>query len=120
MDRKLMAGPRVRRLRKDFDLTQAQMAEAMGVSASYINLIERNQRPVTAQFLLRLGETYDVDLKAFAGADDARQVAALRDVFADPALAAHPVEQQDLRDLAAASPAAAEAVIALHAAYRDV
>lgn len=115
-----MAGPKVRRLRKDFDLTQAQMADALGVSPSYLTLIERNQRPVTAQFLLRLSEAYDVDLKAFAGADDARHVAALREVFADPAVAADGVDAQELRDLAATSPTAAEAVIALYAAYRDV
>ena len=85
------------------DVTQpkshSEMAEALGVSASYLNLIERNQRPVTAQFLLRLSETYDVDLKTFAGADDARQVAALKEAFADPALAGHTVDAQELQDV---------------------
>ena len=45
---KLMIGPRLRRLRRTLGITQAQMAEDLGVSASYINLIEGNQRPISA------------------------------------------------------------------------
>lgn len=119
MDRKLLAGPKVRRLRKERAMTQAQMAEALGVSASYLNLIERNQRPVTAQFLVRLSEAFDVDVKAFSAGDETRLFGALREAFADPLLAGHAVEAQDLRDLAAASPAVAEAIAALHAGYQE-
>ena len=51
---KLMIGPRLRRLRRTLGITQAQMAEDLGVSASYINLIEGNQRPISANLLLTL------------------------------------------------------------------
>ncbi len=54
-DRKLFLGPRLRRLRRDLGLTQAAMAEDLGLSPSYLNLLERNQRPVTAQVLLQAG-----------------------------------------------------------------
>ncbi|HEU0169431.1 MAG TPA: helix-turn-helix transcriptional regulator, partial [Chloroflexota bacterium] len=57
-ERKLFLGPRLRRLRRDLGLTQTRMAEDLGVSPSYLNLLERNQRPVTAQVLLRLAEVY--------------------------------------------------------------
>ena len=60
-DRKVMVGPRLRRMRLERGLTQSQMAEQLGISASYLNLIERNQRPVTVQLLLKLGQTYDID-----------------------------------------------------------
>ena len=46
-EKKLMVGHKLRRLRKEHGLTQAQMAEEIGISTSYLNLIERNQRPVT-------------------------------------------------------------------------
>ena len=65
--RSLYIGPRLRRLRRELGRTQADMAEELGVSASYIALIERNQRPLTAELLLRLAETYRVDLADFAG-----------------------------------------------------
>ncbi|MBM3484049.1 MAG: helix-turn-helix transcriptional regulator, partial [Alphaproteobacteria bacterium] len=71
-ERKVMVGQRVRRLRRERGLTQAQMAERLGVSTSYLNLIERNQRPVTVQFLLKLGQVFDIDLQRFAADDEAR------------------------------------------------
>ena len=39
-DKKVFAGPRVRRLRRDKGLTQARMADELSISASYLNLIE--------------------------------------------------------------------------------
>ena len=59
--RKLFVGLRFRRIRQQLGVSQTQMAEGLGISPSYINLIERNQRPVTAQLLLRRAETYDLD-----------------------------------------------------------
>src|SRR5260363_279272 len=54
--KKLFVGPRFRRIRQQLGLSQTQLAEGLGISPSYVNLIERNQRPVTAQILLRLAE----------------------------------------------------------------
>ena len=64
--KKLFVGPRFRRIRQQLGLSQTQIAEGLGISPSYVNLIERNQRPVTAQILLRLAETYDLDLRDLA------------------------------------------------------
>lgn len=119
MNKKLVIGPKIRRLRRELGLTQTTMAEEMGISTAYLNLIERNQRPVTAQFLVRLAEVYAVDMKSFAQGDDDRLVADLREVFGDPLLADRGVDVQELKDLAGASPAAADAVTHLYRAYQD-
>ena len=65
-DTKLFAGHAVRRLRRQLGLSQAAMAEALGVSPSYLNLVERNQRPVSATVMLRLAQTYDFDPRRLA------------------------------------------------------
>src|SRR5690349_22666502 len=49
--KKLFVGPRFRRIRQQLGLSQTQLAEGLGISPSYVNLIERNQRPVSAQIL---------------------------------------------------------------------
>ncbi len=59
--RKIFAGPRLKRLRRERDITQARMAEELDVSASYLNLMERNQRPITVQVLIRLADVYGID-----------------------------------------------------------
>jgi len=116
---KVFAGPRVRRLRREHGLTQAAMAEQLGISASYLNLVERNQRPVSAQLLLKLAEAFDLDLRALAGDDEARAFAELNEVFADPLFQHAGLSRQDVQDVAAASPSVADAVTALYQAYRE-
>ncbi|MDP6109103.1 MAG: helix-turn-helix transcriptional regulator, partial [Rhodospirillales bacterium] len=60
---KVFAGTRIRRLRRELNLTQVQMADDLGISTSYLNLVERNQRPLSAQLVLRLADAYDINLK---------------------------------------------------------
>lgn len=79
------AGPRVRRIRNGLGLTQTAMAEALAISPSYLNLIERNQRPLTVQLLLKLASVYKVDLDDLQG-ESAGSAGQLREVFADPLL----------------------------------
>src|SRR3546814_12655234 len=74
-ERAVYMGPRLRRLRRDLGLTQADMAGDLDISPSYIALLERNQRPLTADMLLRLARTYRIDMAALAG-DGATESAA--------------------------------------------
>lgn len=117
-ERKIFAGPRIRRVRNELGLTQTGMAEALGISPSYLNLIERNQRPLTVQLLLKLSSVYRLDLDALQ-AEAGSQVPALREVFADPLLAGELPGQQELVEVAEAAPNAASGIIRLYRAYRE-
>src|SRR5206468_402279 len=114
---KLFIGPRVRRIRRQLGLSQTQMADELGVSPSYVNLIERNQRPVTAQILLKMAEAYDVDLRDLAAADKDRFFAELNEVFSDSLFRQMELPKQELRDLVELCPDAANAVQRLYRAY---
>ncbi len=116
---KIFAGPRLRRLRRDLGLTQVQMAEGLAISPSYLNLLERNQRPLSAQLLLKLADAYDVNLKGLAGDQGGRTISDLKEVFSDPLLESFDVGPQELMDLHGTSPAAAQALVALYRAYRQ-
>ena len=100
-ERSSFLGPRLRRLRRGLGLTQAAMAEDLDVSASYIALIERNHRPLSADLLIRLAETYDVEISAFAGAED-QTVSQLEAALADPVFSNFSIGREDIRDLTAA------------------
>ncbi len=118
-ERKIFAGPRLRRLRRGLGLTQAQMAAEIGISASYLNLIERNQRPLTVQVILKLSATYDVDLGRLHDADAGARLDDLKAVFADPLLAAELPSTDELAEVAEAAPNVGIAVSRLHRAYRE-
>ena len=66
---KVMVGHKIRRLRNTLKLSQSDMAAELGISTSYLNLLENNARPVTVPILFRLGQTYDIDLREMAEDD---------------------------------------------------
>lgn len=117
-DKKLFLGGRLKRLRRDLGVTQARMAEELGVSPSYLNLLERNQRPVTAQILLRLADAYDLDLRSLS-ADDPGGGAGLEEVLADKMFADLGVSRHEAAEVAELSPGLAEAMSRLYRAYLD-
>ena len=117
-EQKIFAGPRIRRIRKAKGLTQTAMAEGLGISPSYLNLIERNQRPLTVQLILKLSAVYKVDAEEFQGVTG-QTIAALREVFADPLLAGELPGEEELIELSEGAPNAAAAMVKLHRAYRE-
>ena len=119
-ERKLFLGGRIRRLRRELGLNQSAMAAEIGVSPSYLNHIERNQRPVTAAVLIRLANAYDLDLKAFAADDgEATGPDQLAEIFADPMFADLAVPRYELLEVADGAPAVADAVARLYAALGE-
>lgn len=117
-EKKIFAGPRLKRMRAGLDLTQSAMAEALGISPSYLNLIERNQRPLTVQLLLKLATVYKIDLDELQG-EAAGAVGQLREVFSDPLLSGEVPGEHELVELADAAPNAATALVKLYRAYRE-
>lgn len=118
-EQKIFAGPRIRRIRTARKLTQSRMAEELGISASYLNLIERNQRPLTVQILLKLASTYSIDLDELQGTGEANLVGQLKEVFSDPLLAAEVPDRAELIELTDSAPNAAAAMIKLYRGYRE-
>jgi predicted transcriptional regulator/DNA-binding XRE family transcriptional regulator len=108
-DQKLFAGHAVRRIRRASTLSQAAMAEALSISPSYLNFIERNQRPITAAVLLRLAERFDFDPRTLTGAAPGGGAEAIRRRLADPLFADLSIDRSQLEEWLAAAPDGAEA-----------
>lgn len=115
--KKLFAGVRLRRLREERGLTQMALAQSLGLSPSYLNQLENNQRPLTAPVLMRITEALGIDAQMFSEGEEARLVADLREVFADPA-GGESVSLAEMRELASAMPAVGREIVALHQRYR--
>src|SRR5579863_6478781 len=117
--RKLFLGPRLRRLRRDLGLTQTRMADDLVVSPSYLNYLERNQRPVTAQVLLRLAEAYDIDIRSLSSDQDAAGARDLSEVFADPLFRDLAVARHEVAEVAENAPGVSDAIVRLYRAFAD-
>ncbi|MEG8222697.1 short-chain fatty acyl-CoA regulator family protein, partial [Sphingomonas sp. HH69] len=118
-DSPVYMGPRLRRLRRDLGLTQADMAADLDISPSYVALLERNQRPLTADMLLRLARTYKLDMAEVAGDGGTEQTARLHAVLKDPMFADLDLPALATGDVAVNYPGITEALLRLYTSYRQ-
>lgn len=115
-----LLGAKVKALRRREGMTQIDLAKRLGVSPSYLNLIENNRRPLPAQLLLELARVFQLDLASFAANDDdARNAADLTEVLCDPMFESHGITNADVRELCASSPNLARAFLTLYRSYLD-
>ena len=116
--RKVFAGRKIRLIRTERGLTQAAFAAQLGISTSYLNQLENNQRHVTAPVLLALADVFSVDIKDLSGNEDDRLLADLSEALADPLFAGDPPPAQDLKQVVQNTPAVAHAFLSMHQALR--
>jgi predicted transcriptional regulator/transcriptional regulator with XRE-family HTH domain len=115
---KLYIGRKVRELRQLQNVTQTQFAQRLGISTSYLNQIENNQRPVSAAVLLALAEKFRIDLADISQSDGDRMISALTEALSDPVFESHRPSLQELKLITQNAPTFARALISSHQAYR--
>ncbi len=113
---KAFMGVRLRRLREERGMTQAALARTLGISPSYLNQIEQNQRPLTVPVLLKLNGAFGLDVQLFSDSDEARLITDLRAALADQGA---PAATAELRELAANMPGIARTIVAMQARLRE-
>ncbi|MTE13007.1 short-chain fatty acyl-CoA regulator family protein [Nocardia aurantiaca] len=115
--RKMYAGARLRRLREERRMTQAALAKSLDLSPSYLNQLERDQRPLTIPVLLKLNSTFDLDVQFFAADSDARLVSDLHEILVEAA-GGNAAPVAEVEDLATRMPEIAKIVVAMHRRLR--
>jgi predicted transcriptional regulator len=95
------------------------MAGDLDVSASYIALLERNNRPLTADLLVRLAQTYNVDMAALAGNAGADEAARLQTLLKDPLFADIDRAALEVADVVTNHPGITEALLRLYTTYQE-
>ena len=114
----MQIGGRISRLRRQRRLSQADLAAAIGISGSYLNLIEHNRRKITVPLLLKIAGYFGVEAGELADSDEGRLAGDLMEMFGDEVFADADVTNIEVRDLAHANPAAARAILRLYDRFR--
>lgn len=112
-------GIQIRRQRSALKLSQAALARAVGISPSYLNLIENNKRVVGGRLLLRIAERLNLDVDRLSGDAEQRTIQAVEETLSDPLLSGLDIDPASIRELVARFPEAALAMARLHRAYID-
>ena len=79
----ILTGTRLRERRMALGIKQGELADAAGISPSYLNLIEHNRRKVGPDLLVRLAARLEVEVAALAEGAGGLLVDELRAVAAD-------------------------------------
>ena len=112
-------GLRISSRRRVLGISQAALARQAGISASYLNLIERNRRQVGGALLLRLAAELKVEIGELSGEAEHRLIAEVDEALADPVLQSAEFGSLAGRELVAQQPEAALAIARLHRAYQS-
>ena len=116
---KLYIGRKVRELRDQHKITQSQFAERIGISTSYLNQIENNQRPVSAAVLIALAERFQINLGELSSGEGDRLLSALSETLTDPIFENMGLSVQELKLVTQSAPNLAHALIRSHQHYRS-
>jgi predicted transcriptional regulator/DNA-binding XRE family transcriptional regulator len=117
---KTFIGPHLRRLRLERGETQGAMAKVLGISPSYVNLLENNERSVSVSVLLRVFEAYGVDWRDIAEEDGTAQLADLRAIIQGPLFAQARPDLPQLRAALVHAPALVQSFLTLYRSYQVV
>ena len=112
-------GARIRERRRGIGITQAELARRIGISASYLNLIERNKRGIAGPLLRRTAEALDLRLEELDGAAERRLLQTLDEIAQLPDLRALGVEADSAGELIGRYPGWARALAALERSERE-
>ena len=111
-------GFKIRDARKKAQLTQKSLAEKVGISASYLNLIEHNKRTIAGALLLRIAAELDLDVANLSGREDTRLIQQLVDITADPIFKSEQLSEAGAQMIVERFPGWAHAILKAHAAWR--
>ncbi|MFN0264749.1 short-chain fatty acyl-CoA regulator family protein [Tepidamorphus sp. 3E244] len=113
-----ITGTRIRQTRRDSGLSQRELAERIGISASYLNLIEWNKRPVSPVLLGKIATALNVANADLGGAMERRLRETLLEVAHLPALGGANVESSRTGELIGRFPGWSDAIGRLAAALQ--
>lgn len=112
-------GARIRALRRRSGIGQASLARTLGISASYLNLMENGRRPIPAPMLFSLAAALQVDVNAFSVDEGTSLHQELLAALGEPIFDEVEVKAVDVADLVQHHPAMAAAMALLWRRYRS-
>ncbi len=119
MAKNVVIGTRLKKLRRERGLSQVNLADRLGISASYLNLIEHNRRSLTVPLLLRISQILNVDPQIFSVQQDSQLIAQLTEILKDPMFEELGLSEEDVGEMAANAPAFGQAMTKAYNAFRN-
>lgn len=108
-----IVGTRIRQQRRESGVSQSELASRVGISPSYLNLIEWNKRRIRPELLSRIAQALSVSTDGLDGASEHRLHETLFEIAHLGALAPSAVELDRISELIGRFPGWARGIAAL-------
>lgn len=112
-------GARIRQRRREMGITQSGLATQVGISASYLNLIEWNKRKIAGGLLRQIADALDLGLDELDGQSERRLMESLNEVARLPDLENLGIEETRTGELIGRFPGWARGLASLARSERE-
>ena len=109
----LKIGPKIKSFRRQLGLQANRLAEQLGISASYLNLIESGKRKIDGDLLLKVCEELKIDLSDLTNKSDLSLVNDISELLDDKLFEDLDIVGPEVKDLVNTNPKIARALIKL-------
>ena len=115
----LKIGPKIKSFRRQLGLQANKLAEQLGISASYLNLIESGKRKIDGDLLLKVCEELKIELTDLTNKSDLNLANNLSELLGDELFEDLDILGPEVQDLVNTNPKIARALIKLGDNYKQ-
>ena len=115
----LKIGPKIKAFRRQLGLQANKFAERLGISPSYLNLIEAGKRKIDGNLLIKISKELRIDLSDLTSKKDLNLENDISDLLDDQLFEDLDILGPEVKDLVSSNPKIAKALIKLGDNYKQ-
>ena len=112
-------GSKVRKERRAKGLSQSDLSKNLGISASYLNLIESGRRTITVPLLIKIGNELSISLKDLTIESNKRLLSDVMEVLSNELFEDLDITNHETTEFISNNPNIAKALLALNDTYKN-
>ena len=113
-------GARIRKERRSKGLSQSDLSKNLGISASYLNLLESGRRTITVPLLIKIGNELSLSLKDLTVESNKRLLSDIMEVLSNELFEDLDITNQETTEFINNNPNIAKALLSLNDSYKSL
>jgi len=112
-------GPRLKKQRISKGFSQAELSKTIGISPSYLNLIESGKRKIPLSLLIKAADKLDLSIKDFSTESSKRLLSDVMDVLSNEIFDDLKITNHDTSDFIGSNPNIAKALLTINDSFKS-
>tara|TARA_B100000029_G_scaffold461973_1_gene494100 strand:- start:747 stop:2186 length:1440 start_codon:yes stop_codon:yes gene_type:complete len=113
-------GSKIRKERRSKGLSQSELSKNLGISASYLNLLESGRRTITVPLLIKIGNELSLSLKDLTLESNKRLLSDIMEVLSNELFEDLDITNQETTEFINNNPNIAKALLSLNDSYKSL